>query len=269
MKESITDRINKAAVDIAKTPAPAVGTTGEGVAKHLAATSGKAVGPEGTGQSAVGEAVAGAQTQAQQGAIAAKLRESAADMSLKEDQAGIQSKEFEAKQRLAEKQLDADRDSQIESILGTLRQSERDIEAREDALQLEIAGTLLAAKNKNYVENLQRIGKRNRLDDKVQAKREAVRLAIGDNKARLLKEMEFSKSEGAKSRGFKEANLIEDIDAAEQYVQAAMQDQIKAQKIGAATGAAKAAWDGYQSYDAPKKDTWEEQEREADAMEDL
>ena len=255
MKESIADRINRAAVKIAQQPSAPVGGMGAAVTKQLAAKSGKAVGTESTGQSYAGEAVAGAQIASQKGAIAEKLRESAAAAGQKEQAAEVDRKQFEAQQRLQSKELESQRNTQIETILGELSRSDKELEQREDALQLFLAGTQLAQKNENYIHNLQLIGKRDRLDDEVNAKREATRLAIGNSKARLLEEISFTKEEGSKSRQFKEANLIEDMETADRYVQAMIEDSVRAAKVGAWTSVGKAGVDLGSAYAGGKFDT--------------
>ena len=112
----------------------------------------------------------------------------------------------------------------------------------------------LALQDRQYVDRLREIGERERLMDAANFQRNAMELLIGNNTSELLKEIAWRKEEGAKSRKFKEDNLIEDLESADRLLQAQIDDGLEADIISGVAGIASA---GIKYKYNKKPSTWE------------
>ena len=246
----IADKIAEAAKAKAA-PTTAAGGQTAGILKQLSSqATGKAVAPTATGQSSVLESVAGVQAAEQQAAVQEQVQDAATQAAIQEQEMAVQEEAREAQARLAEEQIDNKRAEFIDNTLRNIKASDKELEDREDQHELEMAALAMQLNDKQYVHEINQIGAKNRLDNMAAIKKEAQRIALGNATEELYKQIEFAKTEGKKSREFKEANMIESLDDAHELVEAKIKDAQQAAMISgiaeiAKTGIEYAADEGY------------------------
>lgn len=93
-------------------------------------------------------------------------------------------------------------------IFASFRQDERELEFRRDQAALEQMGTMMALRDRAYIDELDRIGRQRRLDDEQAFTKESARLALGDQLALYLDKL-----------GWAEADLVDNLRFAEKLAQ--------------------------------------------------
>lgn len=108
----------------------------------------------------------------------------------------------------------AERRINTEDMLQQFSQGNAELASRKDAAQLEQILHVQALSNQKYVDELQRVGRLQRLEDEVRFKEEAAQLAFGDDLQRLLQDMGFKAGMLEDERAFQEMLANIDIDTA-------------------------------------------------------
>lgn len=93
-------------------------------------------------------------------------------------------------------------------IFASFAQDERELEFRRDQASIEQLGTMLALRDRAYVDELERVGRQRNLDDQQGFEKEAARLALGDQTALYLEKLEWT-----------EADLVDNLRFAEKMSQ--------------------------------------------------
>ena len=124
-----------------------------------------------------------------------------------------------------------------------IKHSDLEFEDREDAFELEQAASALRLGDRKYTDNLDMVGKENRLDDKINWDQMMAEVMIGESMSSTLQELDFLTKEGALDRAFKEKTMNMNMDQAWKVAEAAADDAMQGAMIGAAASAAKTGID--------------------------
>lgn len=178
---SLLDTIRKNSAQLAGAQVPATNNT-QGVQQLLAAKSGKA-GAAGIGNlSSVGEQAANSQTQQ-------TLQETVApQIAIQQGQTDVQAAQQEASARQQSAQIaqsrkfdTAQNQIQVQQLLQGLSQDRGNLQTQENQARLEQTSFLLSMQDKQYVQNLQLVGQKQRLDQAAQFQEEQQKLAFGSS----------------------------------------------------------------------------------------
>jgi hypothetical protein len=80
-------------------------------------------------------------------------------------------------------------------IFSSFHQDERDLEFRRDQAAIEQVGTMLALRDRMYVDELSRIGRQRNLDDQQAFERESSRLILGEQTSAYLDKLKWSEAD--------------------------------------------------------------------------
>lgn len=239
---SLSDRIKQSAKNRTAPQSPST----KGVLDQLSAqATGKAQTPVASGQSNIAETAAVIEGQEQQRAQAEQLQQAATDAGMQEQAAQQQREQQQRERKLMEDQLNQQRADNIDKLLSVTQSSDADLEDRKDAHNLEMLGMELALQDRQYTDKIKDIGRRDRLEDKLKFSEEALRTQLGNNTKMLLDNIANTKIEGATARDFKESNMIEDLNSANDLINSMLADQRQATMIGGIAGLAGAGIDAY------------------------
>lgn len=100
-------------------------------------------------------------------------------------------------------QLAAEKKMTTDDIFSSFRQDSAELDARKDVARLEQLGTVLALRDQQYMDELQRIGDRRQLYDKTEYAKERQRLIYGDNLNAMMDQLKFQRSEDITDRQFR------------------------------------------------------------------
>ena len=191
-------------------------------------------------QSNIAEQIGMVQAREAQQAVAVAGIDAAAQIATKEAEAEVKQKEVAASNRVQEMQFQAEQADQMDQILSQMQFSDSELEDREDAFSLEQMAANLRLSDERYRHDLEMVGPRNRLDKSAEIAREAARIEIGDNTARLYDEIENQHRMSAEDRAQREEDLIISLDDAFNIVGSKIQDDLNASKISFVKDAATA-----------------------------
>lgn len=238
-----------------KSTAPALGQT-EQVRGLIQAKSGKQTTPTSTPrQSGMKERMAaqqarlgGQQLQEQGKMQAAQLGEQQADITQRgqqQEQATEQSKQ-EMKQRA---------DRQIFNTLQDFSRGMRTLENREDIAAMEQVGFLARLENRQYIDNLQKAGRQNRLTDSLSFKEEAAKQMFANHERIVENDLAFQALIQANDRDFQMEVATIDLNAAMELANIAAKDAATQQAMSGVSslieGGAKAYGSGMFSSSGP------------------
>jgi hypothetical protein len=123
--------------------------------------------------------------------LAAGARQTTSDLAQKEleQRLALRSREMNQGFDRAVADLTTNRQIEVNDIFAQFRQSDTELRHRRDAAQVEQLGFLMALRDKEYVDEVRRVGTLRRLSDDLSFKREAFALAAGHQTEALIKEM--------------------------------------------------------------------------------
>lgn len=153
-------------------------------------------------------------------------------------------------------QLATQRNLELTNIWGNFERSNKDLEDREDAADLEQLAFLTRLTDKQYLDTITRIGKSRQLEDELKFKEEAARMSFGNKQDLLRKNIDWMEAFNKGARSFAEEMNSMEIDQAMEIAEAtaqqnaiqsvfkgaimiggAMNNGSEGNKAGAATGA--------------------------------
>ena len=161
-------------------------------------------------------------------------------MAAKEQQADIQQQQVEQQQASQQAALAAKANQQTLDLLAQSQASDKELEARDDALQLEQAAQALRLQDKEYAAQLDQIARERRVTDDISFRETARQELIGQNLDKTLKDINFNEAAASQRRITNYQSALDEIARAEAIMKAEAQDRIRAAKIGAVASAAKA-----------------------------
>lgn len=185
---TLLDTIQQNRQALGATQAPITDQT-QTVQNLLRAKTGKAVTPGGgdVAQSNIGEQAAVANTQSQLGALQPQIE-------MESQKTGLQAQGQQQQQQQQEQQVAQSRrfntvenKMKTDQLLQGLSQEKGTLDVEKDKAKLEQTAFLLSMQDKSYVDTLNDIGRRRRLDSDVGMKEEMQNMAFGSNVA-LLKQ---------------------------------------------------------------------------------
>ena len=234
---------------------PGISQTAQ-VQQLLQAKSGKAVGPTAApGISNIGEKVAAQQAQIaeqqvqQQGMLQGQaIQQQASEQA---QQAQIQGRQLD--ERTLDQMDEFTRNHN--AILDDYNRGIKQLDLNKDKSKLEQIGFNLRLNNDKYVTDLQREGRRSRLDNEIKFNEELTRTIFADEEDLLRNDLNFRALIGANDRDFREEigniSISHALDIADTEAKAA-NSQMMWQGIGAMTSA---GIKGYESYSAGSFDS--------------
>jgi hypothetical protein len=126
--------------------------------------------------------------------------------------------------------LASQRNVQLNDIFSQYQFEATELEDRRDAAQLEQQAFLLALRDKDYLEQLDRIGRQRQLQGDLQFQDEMERLVLGDRLDNLLKEIDFKTDRSATQRDYLKQLRQIDIDSALEVARANISDGLERNK---------------------------------------
>lgn len=147
----------------------------------------------------------------------------------------------------AEQKLKAwatERNISVDDIFADFEASDKELEQRRDAAQLEQAGFLMAMRDKSYVDEIQRVGQERGLQDELAFSEEVNRLTWGNELSDLLDKTSFQSAFNADQRTFERDLAQTDASWALKFAEAAIKDENNKAMIEGGTGLVKAGADG-------------------------
>ena len=130
-------------------------------------------------------------------------------------------------------------------IFSSFAQDERELAFRRDAASIEQMGTLLALRDRAYVDELRRVGAQRNLDDELEFSKESARLALGDQLYLYLEKLKWTEADLTDNLKFSEKMAKLDIAQAWAILKMATDANNSAMVMAGATQAASA---GIQAY---------------------
>lgn len=243
------DRIRQAARE--KSTKPFQSTGSSITAQIQAQQTGKAAPAAPTGQSNIAEQVA-ASAPSQLGQQAQAAGE---QMAAQEQQAETQQMAKDAQADIDRKKLESDQMLRTNQILDNAVASDKTMDQREDAAELEQAAFALRLQDKEYNSQLDRIAQEQNLQDEVSFKEAARKELIGQQLESTLKDINFEEKAAASKRIQTWQDALQRISDAESLMNAQIKDQKRAQMIGVATDVAKAGVSSYLEKNKPATDS--------------
>ena len=203
-------------------PGAGEGGQTQSVRDLLRAKTGKVSTPEsGPRQSALQEAVAEQQTKAGQQQLglrgrlqAEQLGQQQADIAQRTQQEGAQ---FQEQMKAAQ----ADFDRRSNSMLDQFEAGQKSLKSQQDVADLEQLGFDIRMQNDQYVNQLQDIGKRNRLDNQLEFKKQLAQNVFKDQQDLLTNQLAFDRIVSADDREFTQELANMDINYAMQVADSA------------------------------------------------
>lgn len=125
-------------------------------------------------------------------------------------------------------------------IWQSFQQDERELEFRRDQAAIEQMGTMMALRDRAYVDELDRIGRQRRLDDQLSFEKESARLALGDQLALYLDKLGWAEADLTDNLRFAEKLAQMDINQAWAMLKMASDAASAAQVASGVTGIASA-----------------------------
>lgn len=201
---NLLDTIKQNRASLASEQAPVTDET-QKVQKLLRTKSGKAIGSSDTGISNIGETAAVAQTQGQLGQIGQQLQVQNAQDTIS-NQRAVQTERLQ-RQGLeqARKFQTIQAKMQTNQLLSDLQRDRASIDLNKDRAKLEQASFLLAMQDKRYLDDLQEVGRRRRLDDEVRFRQEMLETAFGEQLGLLQDKLQKEDIMQASDREFSDA----------------------------------------------------------------
>ena len=226
----LSDKIKSAAQGVRdKLRNQPVGIETERARQGMAARSGKAAtGP--SGQSNVAEKLAAKDAEFQGEQVAQNLEGQADAAVTAEAAAESQQRMFDAGQRAATLEADANYSQAIDSELNKFEQFSMDMSEAEEDLALEKLGFQMALKDKQYMARLDQQARLARLEDDIAYKQEVADQIMGEEYARTMRELGFMENEHDLDMQNIDKLASMDINSAMAAANAAIQDDIRMQK---------------------------------------
>lgn len=137
--------------------------------------------------------------------------ESEAKLSANED-ANIKQINHKADQQL--QQLASDRGVSLDSIFSKFSKSNKELEFREDAAELEQLAFNLRLRDNEYVDTINRVAKENNLEDELAFREESQKLIWGEEMASLMRDLGFKSDLNISAREFAQKLGKMDVNAA-------------------------------------------------------
>jgi hypothetical protein len=247
---SLLEKIQRSmdqSVTSAEAGMPAPGQS-QKIAKMMAARSGKAVGAP-VPMSNLGEQSANEETQQQLTQLRQNVETAKAgavqQVEQQQAQTDIANSGIDQQQQIRQQQLA----TQTQQLLQQSAQDSSSLDTDKKAAQLEQLASNLALKDRRYTDTLQREGKRRRLDNSLQFKRELTRSIFGDNEMLLRKHLGNKDVLEANDREFKRALGRMDMNAALELARNAAKAQKTQQMYSGAGQIAKGGIAAYGSGD--------------------
>ena len=113
----------------------------------------------------------------------------------------------------------------VDNLFSEYKFSNLELEDRKDKAALEQRAHLLAMQDKDYMEELTRIGIERQLSDKVSWQRELARITLGDQLSNVISDLKFKADANATERQRREELASINIDMALQMASAAIKDE--------------------------------------------
>lgn len=151
------------------------------------------------------------------------------------------------------RELASERGISIDNIFREFDRSEKELAFRKDAAQLEQTGFILAMRDKQYLDELNRVGAERDLQDKLNFQDEMNRIVLGDELDKLFDELNFKRGLNANQREWDSYIASLDVHSAISMANAAIQDDSRNQMISGVGNTAKAGVDAYYKYDMDQK----------------
>ena len=98
------------------------------------------------------------------------------------------------------RQLASDKNVQLNDIFANFQRSNEELEFRKDGAELEEIAFNLAMADREYLDELSRIGQQRRLEDDVAFRQDLTRTALGDEMTETLKSIGFQEDLGQQRR---------------------------------------------------------------------
>ena len=254
MAGKLSSKIKDAATNLRKnqTNAPAGGATEQAFA-GAAAAQGKGVsGP--SGQSNIGEVlgVQGVRAQGEQAAQA--MDQQAGQAQVQEVEQDSKQKQFKVQQRSQLLEGDQKYNQGIEDQFLKYKEHGLDMNAEEENLALEDLGAKLALKDKQYQAHLSRTGAEGRLHDELAFKEESEKLIQGEALSTFRKELDFLVEQNDLDLQNIEDLAQIDLDSALLVANAAIEEDMNAQRSQGYSDLAEGGMTAYGAYeDSTKK----------------
>lgn len=171
----------------------------------LRAKSGKALGSSDIGTSNLGEQAAVAGTQAQLGAMAldTQVHQTADDIVARKEELQTQQQRQQIEQ--ARKFQTAENRIRTTQLLNDLSRDKASLDLDKDRGRLEQTAFLLSIQDKQYVDQLQDVGKRQRLDNEVNFREAQEQMAFGDSLSLLRSKLQGKSVLQVSDREFQQA----------------------------------------------------------------
>jgi hypothetical protein len=144
-------------------------------------------------------------------------------------------------------QLASERGVATEDIFESFRQGDKELRYRKDAAYIEQVAHEMAMADKEYIQNLEMVGRERRLTDKLAFAEESAEIQLGSEMTRLLDELDFLTAYNEKDRDF-EVRLKElDLDSAMRILETSTQ-QANMRSIVGGGGDVLSTGEGYDPY---------------------
>jgi hypothetical protein len=122
------------------------------------------------------------------------------------------------------KELSTEKRVAVDDIFSDFERSNKDLEARKDAAELEQIGFLMALQDKSYLAEIDRIGRERGLTDEIQFREEMQRLTMGNALSDQASKLGFQSMYNADQRMFERQLASIDIAGALSMAEAAIRD---------------------------------------------
>lgn len=132
-------------------------------------------------------------------------------------------------------------------------QEERELEFRRDAAAIEQMATMMALRDRSYVDEITRIGKLRNLSNELEYAKETARLVLGDETSTYLSKLNWGEQDLIDSLRFEEKLSQLSIDQAWSILKQKIAENNAASVASGATSAVKAGVDYYTEQDEKKK----------------
>jgi hypothetical protein len=127
--------------------------------------------------------------------------------------------------------LTAERNIQQDDLFANFRQSNKELEFREDAAEIQQRAMEMAMADQAYIDEIKAIGKIQGLEDDLTFKREYAKLVMGDNTDSMIKQLDWQTAFDADERTFNDKVGQMNIDQAIAVMDASIKDS-NARAIG-------------------------------------
>ena len=233
------DRIRKAAQEKSTT---AFKPTGSSITAQIQAQqTGKAAPAGPTGQSNIGAQVAASAPNP----LGQQAQQAGEQMAQQEQQAATAQMARNAQADMERKQLESQQMLKNNEILNNAIASDKSLDQREDAAELEQAAFALRLQDQEYNSKLDRIAREQGLEDELNFRETVNKEMLGHNLEQVMRDMNFNERQQEMGRAVTWENALADLAHAESIMNAQAQDAQKSAVIGGFMDFAKAGASQY------------------------